>query len=80
MRELVSVTTVPPEGAAALRVTVQVAEPPLPPAITDGLQAREAAVCAKALVRSGVQAIKPNTTATRNCFVDPPDFMGFSWL
>src|SRR5215813_2317669 len=35
--ELVRVTPVPPAAATALRVTVHVAEPPLPPAITDGL-------------------------------------------
>ena len=46
MCELVSVTTVPPAGAAALSVTVHVAESPLPPAITDGLHVKELGVCA----------------------------------
>jgi hypothetical protein len=44
--ELVSATTVPPVGAAPLSVTVQVAESPLPPAITVGLHVNEVAVCA----------------------------------
>jgi hypothetical protein len=49
MRELVSVTTVPPAGAGASSVTVQVAEPPLPPVITDGLQVSEVALKAETL-------------------------------
>ena len=44
MRELVSVTTLPPAGAGASSVTVQFAVPPLPPVITDGLQVREVAL------------------------------------
>lgn len=49
MSELVSVTTLPPAGAGASRVTVQVVEPPLPPVITDGLQVSEVALRAETL-------------------------------
>jgi hypothetical protein len=63
MRELVSVTTVPPEGAGASRVTVQVAEPPLPPVITDGLQVSDAALRAETLeVNCRNATLKTNRT------------------
>jgi hypothetical protein len=59
------VTTVPPAGAGALSVTVQVAESPLPPAITDGLQARLVEVCPwiGEVRRSGVVSTMATTTA-----------------
>src|SRR3954471_8221007 len=63
--ELVSVTTVPPAGAAPLSVTVQLAESPLPPAITDGLHVNEFAVCACAV------ALKAATRA-RSASAAPP--------
>ena len=67
MSELVSATRVPLEGAAALSVTVQVAEPPLPPPMMDGLQARDVTLCAWAvgatsaklhIISAGARAIK----------------------
>src|SRR3982750_2457994 len=47
--ELASVTTVPVAGAAALSVTVHVTDPPLPPAIDDGLHDSALIPCAYAL-------------------------------
>jgi hypothetical protein len=75
MSELVSVTTVPPAGAAALSVTVHVAEPPLPPAITDGLHVKALAVCAKAWVAGSAHAIRAMPMRNRDCFVASLDFM-----
>lgn len=65
MRELVSVTTVPPEGAGVSRVTVHVVEPPLPPVITDGLQVREVALRAEKLGRNCRNAMLKTNLATR---------------
>ena len=62
--ELVSVTTVPPDGAAPLSVTVQVAESPLPPAMTVGLHVNEFAVCAWAVeLKAGSRARRVRTVA-----------------
>src|SRR5262245_45149642 len=57
--ELTSVTPVPPAGAAAVRVTVHVAESPLPPAIAEGLHVNEVGVCAEALEESSAHTTKP---------------------
>jgi len=77
MSELVSVTTVPAAGAAALSVTVHVAEPPLPPAMTDGLQESALAVCAKALEAGSAHAIRATPMANRARFVP---FFNFTTL
>ena len=63
--ELVSATAVPPAGAGPLSVTVQVAESPLPPAITDGLHVNAFAVCAWAV------ELKPRSRA-RSVRAVPP--------
>ena len=64
MSELVSVTTVPPAGAAPLSVTVQVAESPLPPAMTVGLHVNEFAVCAWVIeLKAGSRARSVRTVA-----------------
>ena len=44
--ELESATSVPPKGAGALSVTVPVDEPPLPPAMLDGLSVKDVTVWA----------------------------------
>jgi hypothetical protein len=76
MSELVSVTTVPPAGAAAPSVTVHVAEPPLPPAMTDGLQARDVTVCAWAVDGNGTHAISARPMAIEHRFAAAVDLTG----
>jgi hypothetical protein len=67
MRELASVTTVPPAGAPALSVIVHVAESPLPPATIDGLHVSELAVCACAFKTSSADASRADEIAKPMC-------------
>src|SRR4051812_3736975 len=62
--ELASVTMVPVAGAAALSVTVHVADPPLPPAIDDGLHESVLIPCAYALDVASAHAIVAIATLT----------------
>src|SRR5690348_7413313 len=64
--ELASVTRVPPAGAAPVSVTVQVDEPPLPPAITDGLHDNALAVWAETAAGVSAHAITAIATETRD--------------
>lgn len=63
--ELVSATAAPPAGAAALSVTAQVAEAPLPPLMTEGLQIRDVTVCAQAPGTTHVHANNARAVAIR---------------
>src|SRR5262249_30669762 len=76
MSELVSVTTVPPADAGALSATVQVAELPLPPAMTDGLQVSELPVCADALEARSVHVIRAIAARETRRFVARVEFTG----
>jgi hypothetical protein len=71
MSELVSVTSVPPAGAAPLSVTVHVADPPLPPAMIEGLHAKELTVCAYARDGTSVHVMKLIPIANADRFAAP---------
>jgi len=75
--ELASVTAVPPAGAAALSVTVQVDVPPLPPLMTDGLHDSAVGVCAEALGTTSANAINPRPGTKQYFFVASLDVTSY---
>jgi hypothetical protein len=84
MSELVSVTGVPPAGAADASVTVHVAESPLPPAIVAGLQLTAFRVCPYtfdviSVVPIAIPATNLKCSIARLSLTEPPPPPGARW-